>query len=237
MVRKSDISRRRETALSEGGAGYAAKRNELIRVAATLFKDHGYRATTLNDIAVGAGMDRATVYYYVGSKEELLREAVRGLLGENVSQAELLVGAKLSPREKLEGIIHLLMLSYDKNYPYAYVYIQQKMQRVADALSPWAKEMANQTNRFEKAVRSIIQEGMQSGVFRDDVPVNLAANAIFGVVNWTHRWYDPGGRNSAEEIADAFCKIVLQGLLCQKGTPRPKAKKAVEKPARGSLAA
>lgn len=212
MTKKSDISRRREAALSKGGIGYAAKRNELVRVAATLFKDCGYSSTTLNDIALAAGVDRATVYYYVGSKEELLREAVRGLLSENVSKAEKILRATVSPREKLESVLQLLMRSYDQNYPYAYVYIQQEMHKVADADSQWAKEMADQTHRFEKAVRLIIQEGMDSGDFRDDVPLDLAANAIFGVVNWTHRWYKPGGRHSAEVVADVFCKIVMQGL-------------------------
>ncbi|CAG4885176.1 TetR family transcriptional regulator [Georgfuchsia toluolica] len=236
MVKKSDISQRRAVALAEGGVGYAAKRNELIRVAATLFKDHGYRATTLNDIAQAAGMDRATVYYYVGSKEELLREAVQNLMGQNVSEVEKLVRADVSPQEKLESIIRLLILSYDKNYPHAYVYIQQKMQRVADATSSWAKEMAKQTHRIEIAVESIIREGMKSGVFRDDVPVKLTAYAIFGAVNWTHRWYVPGGRNSPEEIVDAFSKIMLQGLVSRKET-RFKAKAGAKKPARMGSAA
>jgi len=215
MIRKSDIARRRAAALSEGGADYVAKRTELVRVAATLFKDRGYRRTTLNDIAKGAGLDRATVYYYFASKEELFHEAVRGLLGENVWQAERLARASSDPREKLENIVQLLMMSYDRNYPYAYVYIQQDMQRVADEHTPWAQEMVRQTARFEKAVRSIIQEGMDSGVFRDDVPVDIAANAVFGAVNWTHRWYKPGGRCSPEAIADAFCKIMLQGLMAE----------------------
>lgn len=213
MIRKkSDISRRRDAALADGGVGYAAKRNDLIRVAAVLFKDRGYTATTLNDIAQSAGMDRATLYYYVGSKEELLREAVRGILGENLSKAKQLARSEISPLEKLEGIVHLLMSSYDKNYPYAYVYIQQKMQKVKDTQSEWAKEMASQSSAFENTVTSIIEEGMTAGVFRDDVPVRLVANTIFGAINWTHRWYKPGGRYSAKEVAEAFCKIVLQGL-------------------------
>ena len=219
MSRTSDISRRRAAALSKRGVGYAAKRNELVRVAATLFKDRGYSSTTLNDIAEAAGVDRATVYYYVGSKEELLHEAVQGLLDENVSKTEKLASSSVSPREKLEGVMQLLMLGYDKNYPYAYVYIQQEMHKVADAQSAWAKEMADQTRRFEKAVRLIIEEGMESGVFRNDVPVDLVAYAIFGVVNWTHRWYKPGGRHSPEVVVDAFCKIVLEGLPPEDPSP------------------
>jgi len=212
MAQKSGISRRRAAALSDGGAEYAAKRNELIRVAANLFKDRGYRSTSLNDVAQVAGLDRATVYYYVGSKEELFREAVQGLLDDNVTRAEQLVRAKLDAREKLEKLIELLVFSYDKNYPYAQVYIQQDMQKVADATTSWAKEMSLQTHRFEKAVLSIIQEGVRNGAFRADVPVDLIANTIFGVVNWTHRWYKPGGKHTPQAVAGGFCKLVLDGL-------------------------
>src|SRR5882724_8241213 len=215
MAQKSGISRRRAAALSDGGAEYAAKRNELIRVAANLFKDRGYRSTSLNDVAQVAGLDRATVYYYVGSKEELFREAVQGLLDDNVTRAEQLVRAKLPAREKLEKIIELLVFSYDKNYPYAQVYIQQDMQKVADASTSWAKEMSLQTHRFEKAVLAIIHEGVKGGAFRADVPVDLIANTVFGVVNWTHRWYKPGGKHTPQAVADAFCKLVLDGLVKQ----------------------
>jgi len=213
MARKSRISLRREAALSEGGVGYSAKRNELIRVAATLFTDRGYGATTLNDIAQVAGLDRATVYYYVGSKEELLRESVQGLLEENVRQAEQLLRASISPKEKLEKIVELMMTGYDKNYPFAYVYIQQDMQKVADASSPWAMQMQKQTHRFEKAVLAIIQSGVEGGVFRTDVPVDLVAKTIFGALNWTHRWYKPGGKYSPRAIADVFSKMMLLGLV------------------------
>jgi len=215
MAQKSGISRRRAAALSDGGAEYAAKRNELIRVAANLFKDRGYRSTSLNDVAQVAGLDRATVYYYVGSKEELFREAVQGLLDDNVTRAEQLVRAKLPARAKLEKIIELLVFSYDKNYPYAQVYIQQDMQKVADASTSWAKEMSLQTHRFEKAVLAIIHEGVKGGAFRADVPVDLIANTVFGVVNWTHRWYKPGGKHTPQAVADAFCKLVLDGLVKQ----------------------
>ncbi len=78
MNQKSNISRRRKSALNEGGAKYKAKRDKLIRVAADLFKEQGYNTTTLNDIAAHAGLDRASVYYYVGNKEEFFRDAVRG---------------------------------------------------------------------------------------------------------------------------------------------------------------
>ncbi|MFD2138335.1 TetR/AcrR family transcriptional regulator [Novosphingobium resinovorum] len=91
MSKVSNYSRRRESAQNEGGADYAAKREELVRIAARLFKEQGYQATKLADIAREAGMDRATVYYYVGSKEEFFRVTVEGVLDANIAEAQKLI--------------------------------------------------------------------------------------------------------------------------------------------------
>ena len=214
MGPKSGISRRRTAALTEGGADYAAKRDNLIRVAANLFREKGYRATTLNDIAQQAGLDRATVYYYFSSKEECFREAVSGILDDNLAEAELLARTNgMDSRDKLTRLIQRLMTSYEQNYPQMYVYIQQDMHKVADQTTPWAKQMASQTHRFEKAVIALISEGVKRGSLRKDVPVDLIANSIFGMLNWTHRWHKPGGKHSAIEIADAFGKIFFEGVV------------------------
>jgi hypothetical protein len=86
------------------------------------------------------------------------------------------------------------------------------MQKVADESSPWAALMAKQTHRFEKAVLALINEGIRSGDLRADVVPELAANALYGMLNWTHRWHRPGGRHGARQIADAFANVFLGGM-------------------------
>jgi AcrR family transcriptional regulator len=209
----SNISRRRKVALSDGSADYRAKREELVRTAALLFKRKGYKATTLNDIAQEAGLDRATVYYYVGNKEEFFRESVKGITDVNIAEAERLVRSKtLDPREKLRLLVLRLMQSYEENYPQMYVYVQEQMHQIADQDTPWARQMVEHTHRFEKAVLTILSQGIAKGVFRSDLSIPLAANALFGMFNWTHRWHKPGGRYTADEICDAFCSIFFDGI-------------------------
>lgn len=213
MEQGSNISRRRKTALADGSADYKIKRDEIVQVAVRLFKEKGYKSTTLSDIAKDAGLDRATVYYYVGSKEELFHEAVKGILDENILEAERLLRATaMNPREKLERLVERLMMSYEENYPHVYVYIQEEMFEVADDATPWAKQMVRQTRRFENVVSALLDQGVTQGFFRDDVPVRLAANAIFGMFNWTHRWFKPGGKQTARHVAAAFCKIFFDGM-------------------------
>lgn len=210
---KSNISRRRKSALSDGGAKYKAKREELIRLAADLFKERGYQTTTLNDIASHAGMDRASVYYYVGNKEEFFREAVKGGVEQNAAYVEtLLARDELSAQAKLEQLVQLLMQSYSDSYPYMYLYIQEEMHKIADGQTPWAREMLEKTKSFESAVLALIKRGVAEGQFRDDVPATLAANTIFGMLNWTYRWYTPKSKHSPKEVADVFCKIFFTGL-------------------------
>jgi TetR/AcrR family transcriptional regulator, cholesterol catabolism regulator len=215
VTTRSGISRRRAAQTQDGSAEYAAKREELVRAAADVFREKGYRSTTLNDVAKLAGLDRATVYYYFGSKEELFREAVQGLLDANLVEAERLLRDKTAlPRDKLRHLIEMLMLSYEAKYPYAYVYMQQDMHKVADESSSWAAAMVKQTHRFEKVVLTLIKEGTAKGDLRADVVPELAANALFGMLNWTHRWYRPGGRHDARQIAAAFAKVFLGGMVC-----------------------
>ena len=78
--------------------------------------------------------------------------------------------------------------------------------------TPWARQMARQSHRFEKAVLTLIQEGIKQKAFRKDITPDLAARAIFGMLNWTNRWHRPGGKYTAREIAQGFSKIFFDGI-------------------------
>jgi hypothetical protein len=93
-----------------------------------------------------------------------------------------------------------------------YVYIQEEMNRIANEKSAWAQQIVTQTRKFERLVISLIADMMHSGEMRSDVPVRIAANAIFGMLNWTHRWYQPGGPQTAEQVSNGFVNIFFEGM-------------------------
>jgi AcrR family transcriptional regulator len=210
---ESGIGRRRTAAKrSQDNLEYQSKRRELIQAGADVFKEKGYEATTLNDIAERVGVDRASLYYYVGGKEELLHEAVRGGVAENLAEVERILKLDEPPEVKLRMIVARLLSSYEESYPAMFVYIQEDMSKVAAEDSDWAKEMRAQTKRFESATIRLIKQAMNEGRFRDDVSPELAANSLFGMVNWTHRWFKPGKKLNAAEITDTFWKIFSDGM-------------------------
>ena len=213
MTQTSNISRRRKSALEEGSSDYLAKRAELVEIAGRQFKANGFKATTLAEIGHKAGLDRATVYYYFASKEELFRECLRDGVDANVAACErIFLDTALLPAAKLRAVIRQLMNAYDQYYPNMYVYIQEEMSRINSEKSSWAQRIVTKTRTFEKIVLSLISELIAGGELRNDIAVSIAANAVFGMLNWTHRWYQPGGAHSADEIADAFCEIFFNGM-------------------------
>jgi AcrR family transcriptional regulator len=212
-VKGSQIGRKRERALEKDqNEDYRARRAELVKVAATVFNDLGYEATTLSDIAKRFGTDRASVYYYVSGKEELLLGGIEEILGRNLKEIDRIKGLEANAREKLELLIRRLVDSYVDTYPLSYVYIQNDMTKVGQNDSPRAKALIRGTRRFEKTVIEIIQQGMDEGIFDPEVPVLLAANSLFGILNWTHRWFKPGGRWKTDELSDNFIRIFFNGI-------------------------
>lgn len=212
-VENSQIGRKRERALAKDqNDDYRARRAELVKVAATVFNELGYESTTLSDIAKKFGTDRASVYYYVSGKEELLLGGIEEILGRNLKEIDRIQALDIDAREKLELLIRRLVDSYVDTYPLSYVYIQNDMTKVGQSDSPRARAVIRGTRRFEKTVIEIIQQGVDEKIFDKDVPVLLAANSLFGILNWTHRWFKPGGRWKTDELSDNFIRIFFNGI-------------------------
>jgi len=214
MKRMSNISRRRRTAQSDGSADYAAKRTELLRIATRLFKERGFQSTRLAEIAQAAGLDRASIYYYVSSKEELFHESVEGVLDESIKLArKLLADEQLRSIERLHRIYVALMVSYEENYPATFVYIQEQMHQVAGDETAWAQEIMTKTRAFDQILLGFIRGAIEAGELRADILPRLVENALFGMLNWTHRWFVPGGGMSGKEVGEALWSIFTDGML------------------------
>jgi AcrR family transcriptional regulator len=133
---ESGIEARRKAALEDGNATYVARRQEIISSAAHVFRDRGFEAATLRDVAEALGTDRASLYYYVRSKEELLREIVREALGRDIRTAESVKRSRASTADKIRGLIESMVVSYADNYPHMNVYMED-LGRIARQDSEW----------------------------------------------------------------------------------------------------
>jgi AcrR family transcriptional regulator len=212
---RSNIDRRRTHARSSPSPTYLNRRKELIDAAARVMSRKGVKDTTLGDIAAEVGTDRATIYYYVKGKEELLAEMLRSALTTNTESFQEIIAGPEPASVKLRRIVHRWMASYDAHFPYLYVWVYEDPSRLEGIDSEILEEMVDLSQYGYELVREVIAEGVRSGEFQSALPVGVLAQSAIGLVAWTYRWYEPNHELSAREVADGLADLLLRGL----GTP------------------
>jgi AcrR family transcriptional regulator len=218
----SGIGRRREAARSEANPVYLQRRRELVEAAARVFKAKGLQGANLGDIAVESGADRASLYYYVSSKEELFHEVVREAAEANLAAAQAIRDGVGPAPDKLRRLIVSLMESYAEHYPILYVFIQENLSHVPDAHAEWAQDMRGVNKDYEQIVVDLVQTGYDEGTMRSDAPAWVVAYGVMGMVGWTNRWFNPtDAAQTAAEIGTAFADCLLLGLAAGTSSTPP----------------
>lgn len=207
------IGKRRTSARKDSSASYQNRRQEITEAAVRVFNRLGYTGASLSAVASELGVDRATLYYYFSSKEQLFDDIVRSVLESNFALSRRIADSKISPLRKLRELITALMLGYHEHYPLLYIYIREDLHHVADQRSEWSMEMRRLNRVIEQAIIDIIEQGYADGSFRRIGSSRIVAYAILGALNWTHRWYRPekAGANP-EEIGNIFAELIASGL-------------------------
>jgi AcrR family transcriptional regulator len=217
----SSIGRRRTQARRDPSVGYIERRERLLSAAAAVFKEQGLDATSIHDIAERMGTDRASVYYYYGSKQEIFLALVRQAVEEIVLAAEGIAGSGQSPTARLQLLLQSQLEAYERHYPFIQLYIQEDMNRVPGDGSTAGEELKALGVRYELAIERITRDGIASGDFRADLDARMAMFAILGAVNWTHRWFVPGGRLSGAQVGQMFAELFLNGVHAGRVPPAP----------------
>ncbi len=209
---KTVIGKRRSAAAIESSAAYQTRRQEISQAAIRVFNRLGYTGASLSAVAADMGIDRATLYYYFSSKEQLFDEVVRAVLEENNQFARKIADGPASPASKMRELVSALMVSYAANYPMLFIYIREDLNHVSDKRSTWSIRMRELNKDIQQSVIDIIEQGFADGSFRQIGSAKIVAYGILGMLNWSHRWYRPERPEASEDIGRTFAEMVLAGL-------------------------
>jgi AcrR family transcriptional regulator len=203
MVRSSNggstTGRRARRALATRGA--------ILRAAAGVFRGRGFAATGMREIAEAADLSPANLYYYFSSKADILYFCQDHSVGRMLEIAEQLNAATMGSDERLRRMIaaHLLCTLDELDGAAAHTEVDSLPQ-------PLRKRIVAKRDRYERAVRGMVEAGMAEGSFRRGDAV-LLTRAILGACNWTTRWYSPGGKLAAAAVAETYADYLVRGLL------------------------
>ncbi len=196
-----NLSRRRSGSTLSGTLG------KFVRTAAELFSKQGYASTTTRSLSALIGMEKATLYYHVKGKEDLLYLITKSSVETLQDEVEKAVEGITCPLEHLAVLIraHCMSLLRDQT---------QHATSLAEvrALSPERlAEIVSLRKTYQTGIRRIIEAGQKNGSIRGDVEPRYLTSMLRGLLDRTVEWYQKGGSLAPAEVADYFCDIYLFG--------------------------
>jgi AcrR family transcriptional regulator len=209
--RQPTLAMKRHAAQGKDRAPYGAKRDKILKAAGPVLKQYGLGGTTIEAIAKEAGVDRATIYYYFEDKSAIFRAAIHGGLVEMVAELERIAVSGDAPDVRLRNSMRAVMRAFDRHYPQLYIFfMDQDSSYVID--NDLNEEILASGRRYEDLVDETVRDGIKQGVFGTTLPPKVFAKAVTGMLNWTSRWYVPGGPLSADDVADGMADTILNGV-------------------------
>lgn len=186
-------------------------RQRILDAAAKVFRDKGYAGARLTDIAAAAGMQAGSLYYHFASREDLVEEVLRAGVAQAADFVRQSVdalpdGASAGDRLRVAITGHLLTVLDIGDYTSANIRI---FGQVPEEIRE--RHLVDQ-RAFGAYLGRLLEEAQAAGDIRADVDLSVIRMLIFGALNWTAEWYQPGGRVSAEEVAAEFLAMVFEGL-------------------------
>ena len=185
------------------------RRTEILKSAAAAFRRRGYHGASVDEIASALEMTKGNLYYYFKNKEEILFACHEYSLDKLLALMTDVQAEASSPEAKLRKLmlafVHLIL---DDLHGTA-------LTLDPEALSPpLLKRIIAKRDMFDHGIRTIIQQGIDQGVFRPGDP-KMIEFAMMGAVNWIAKWFDPAGEMTSDQIGDAFAEYLVGGLKCR----------------------
>jgi AcrR family transcriptional regulator len=185
----------------------SAKRELILAEAAKLFKDRGYSGTSMRDLAGQVGMEAASMYNHIKSKDELLDTICFRISDTYISQLAEIERTAIPYGEKIKSLVrlHIRLMVEDSaavsvaNHDWKYL------------PEPRLTEFKQARKSYEKGFAALIEAGIAAGEFRP-VNVSVALFTVLSAVRWVELWYRPGRGLTADELESNILTVLLGGL-------------------------
>lgn len=213
---------------------YDSRQREVLDACARAFAERGYHGTSIDDLVAATGLARGGLYHYIGSKQAALSRILADLMGPLLERATPIAegrtdanadpaapsgadsgatdddgsGPPVSAEQRLRAITRIWMEHVEGHRDYVMVFQQE---RHTIEREPIWHDVRRDRDAFERLLTGILREGVARGEFVVEDP-GLSALALLGMVNHSATWFRPGGRLSAEQVADGFCDLLLSGI-------------------------
>src|SRR5581483_8313276 len=181
----------------------------VLDTAAALFWEKGYAGTTTREIAAAVGIQQASLYYHVASKEDLLYQLCVSSMDQLLADVQSAVDRCSDALDRLRALIraHLGTLLKDQ---VRHVTMLAELRALSKRHHA---EVLALRKKYADLVRTVLQDAQTAGKVRNDIPSKYLYLALLNVLNWAVVWYRRDQALSADQLADLFSPIYLEGAM------------------------
>ncbi len=168
----------------------------------------GYKATTMRAIAADIGIEAATIYNYVDSKQELLESLLFAIADKFLEGVQYIESSSHTPLGKIRQFV-ALNIELSRSNPY----------HVSLLLNEWRhlepkqqKKFIAHRNRYEKIVEKLLCEAVENGDLKD-VPIEILKNSILSTLRWLFAWVPENKEEmNPVELEKQITELIFNGI-------------------------
>lgn len=203
------ISSKRRTARSEDMS--PDLRQQILRAAASVFRQQGFATATVRDIARACGMQPGTLHYRYPTKQALLVDLMRLCMDQITARVRQATETESDPllriRAGLRAHIGFLVAESDMVHVLLFDWRSLKGEEHGDIVA--------QRDAYERMWGGFVADLARSGMVRPDVSLSMLRFIGFGAGNWVATWYRPGGPLDTDAIADSIWNVIAFGVVAE----------------------
>lgn len=182
------------------------RKDEIIRVAAKLFKQKGYSAITMRDIAKALDIKAASLYNHINSKQDLLKTIIISIAEEFTNRMQVISSSERTSIEKLQQIISLhVEIAY--NNPYRMGVLNNDWMHLEEELEYYLELR----NSYENNFRNIIQTGIESNELIN-TNSEIALFSILSTLRSLYLWIPKKEDLKPEELTKSLSQVLISGI-------------------------
>lgn len=179
----------------------------IFQAAAKLFREKGYAATSMRELATQVGLEASSLYNHIKSKEEILQEICLRNAGKFTDGMKIIQdNSKLNALQKLDAIIRLHVEIASEDISSVTVFNDEWKHLKEPVLSNFLK----QRKQYEQSVKAILQEGIEQELLKK-VDIEVALFSFLTSLRWIHYKFAKG-RISSERLTENLKTILIFGL-------------------------
>ena len=183
------------------------RKEQILSVSARLFRQKGYKATSVRIIASELGMEAASLYNHISSKQEILKELLLEMAGLFTTGMNSIEISDADSFQKLENLVALhVHLTFE--FPNEIALITGEWVHLEE---PAYGQYITLRNEYEQKFKSIIRQGMEDGHL-ENTDIDIALFSILSTLRWLYSWVSRHKEISPEMLEKEMKRTLLEGV-------------------------